>query len=328
MLAALLPLAFAGTPTADLPPVLRAVLTRTRAWQATAVPDLDAVVRHLRRCEEQLAGYSRVGDAMARAAQAVATVFGRFRRLGPLLHPYVVVLALVVAIAVLAARALASPANPGRLVVYPVPTHAATDPSAISPFANPPQVLATTTRAETSTAMAAATAANTTADADPALPVQPADTRAATPVNRSANVRPAQDVANAPPPRRDIPPPATHREAVAAPVQRTETHQTTTATAPSRSVTRQAAPAEARSTVIVTSLTARATTARVTIIEAASTATGVSARTTVHSTTSMATSAATRASEQMQSSATTTVVTKGSLAAGKVAVSPVVTVGH
>jgi hypothetical protein len=325
MLAALLRMAFADTPMADLPPALRALLTRSKSWQATAPPDLDAVVRHLRHCEEQLAGYSRVGEGVARTAHVAAAVFGRFRRLGPLLHPYLVVLALVAAIVVFAAHALASPANPGRIVVYPVPTHAATDPAAMYPFANPPTVLVTATTAETSTATATSVAA-TRADVPAALPVRTAEE--ATTITRRDTVRPAEDVATAPPIRRDVPPPSTHREAVAAPVRRAEVRQSTAAATTSRSATRQAASSDARSTVIVTSLTAQSTTARVTVIGAASGATSSSAPTAARSTTSVATSAATRASEQTHSSATTTVLSKDSLAAGKISGSRAVTVGR
>jgi hypothetical protein len=324
MLAALLPMAFAGTPMVDLPPALRALLTRSKIWQATTVPGLAAVVRHVRRCEEQLAGYSRVGEGLVRTAHVAAAVFGRFRRLGPLLHPYLVVLALVVAIVVLAAHALTSPANPGRLVVYPVPTHAATDPSPISPFANPPQVLSTTPTTETRTPSATSAAA-TMAVAAPAFPARTTDTRVATSVAQSDTVRPAQDFTSGPGTRRDVSPPMAHRETVAAPVRRTELRQTLTAAATSRSATRQAAPADAQSTVIVTSLTAQATTARVTVIGAVSTATSISAPTAAGSRTS---NVATRASEQTHSSPATAATGKAGTAAGISSGSRVVTVGH
>jgi hypothetical protein len=142
MLAALVHQAFGTAPSVDLPPPVRALLTRLRAGKGSPPPNLENVVRQLRRCEEQLRGHSRLRVLWTTSAHVFAALIRRFRHLGPLLHPYVIVLTLVAVIVVIAVHTLAAPASPGRILVYPIPAHPSGPSMTNYPFANPPAVVA------------------------------------------------------------------------------------------------------------------------------------------------------------------------------------------
>ncbi|MGI8916567.1 MAG: hypothetical protein ACR2JY_22810, partial [Chloroflexota bacterium] len=272
-LAALLSQAFADQSPTALPPPVRALLTRCKTWLAGKGPDLEGVVRHLRRCEEQLQGYSRLGEALSTTTHVAAALFRRFRHLGPLLHPYLVVLTLVIAIGVLAARALAAPANPGRLLIYPIPTRASDESLMTYPFASPPKVLTSTTRVQTGVATATSIAAEPTVPSFQSTTDSTVSSRAAP--NDAAPVRQEAAVSRETP--AVVLPPPVRRIAAAPPIRATVSRITSTTAPNSKALTSQSAPAEAKSTVIVTSLTAQATTARVTIIAATSERSSVSA---------------------------------------------------
>lgn len=311
-LAALLSQAFADQSPTALPLPVRALLARCKTWLAGKGPDLEGVVHHLHRCEEQLQGYSRLGEALSTTTHVTAALFRRFRHLGPLLHPYLVVLTLVIAIVVLAARAIAAPANPGRLLIYPIPTRSFDDSLMTYPFASPPNVLTTTTSVPTGVATATSIAAAPTVPSFQITTDFTVSSRAAP--NDAAPVRQVAAVSRTTP-EVVLPPPVRHIEAVP-PIRATVSR--ITATAPtSRAVTTQSAPAEAKSTVIVTSLTALATTARVTIIAATSERSSVSAPEPVHTTsaavTGVATTTASRASETASHTVATVAASKAAL---------------
>ncbi|HEY8745986.1 MAG TPA: hypothetical protein VIU62_23095 [Chloroflexota bacterium] len=251
-------------PPADSAEAVRVLLLHNQTWQATTAPDLRVVVRALRRCEEQLLGYSRTRELLKATSRAGAALFRRFRHLGPLLHPYVVVLALVLAVVILAARALSASANPGRLLVYSVPTRAADVPAAGYPFANPPQVAIVSTETTQATIVEPVPAATTVA----ALNNSPADAGMVSRAPVAPPVPPDQPVYRAPLVRQASAQPAIRSQAPTAPVS---SAARTLASAPPRAPVAASAPVVTTATVIVTRLTAQQTTARVTVIGAMST---------------------------------------------------------
>ena len=266
MLALLVPQALAGAGSADPQGTVavHSLLRRCQTWQTTEAPRLEAVVHQLRQCEQQMLGYSRLGEAWQQTGHSTAALVRRCRHLGPLLHPYLIVLALVTAIIAFAAHTLTSQADPGRLVVYPIPTQASNDGTSTYFYANPPQVL-TTTDATVSTA----TSPLPTLPATAAIPrIETASAPIVTtalPARRVAAVAPVRRVYPAPPAQ---PPRAVRYMPTATHAQLAVTRSVATAPAPSRATMSQATTGTARSTVIVTRLTAQQTTARVTVIAA------------------------------------------------------------
>lgn len=124
MLVALLLSAFGATPPDALSPSVRSLRTRMSTWQKTGIPHLEVVVRQLRRTEDQLAGRSGIRTAVTAVSQGVSSLIGRLIHLGPLVQPYLAVLALVLGIVTLAARAVSATNAPATIYVYPAPTRA------------------------------------------------------------------------------------------------------------------------------------------------------------------------------------------------------------
>ena len=146
-----------------LPPAVRPYLGRPGRRGTAADPELADLVRALARCEAALDGRtaaSGIGDALRRAAPAG---IARLRHLGPLLHPYAVLLGLLAAVAVAAAGHRSVGAAADRVYVYTVP--AATS-SAVPAEAAPPGSATAATGAPT--VAAAATAAVTPVPTTPA----------------------------------------------------------------------------------------------------------------------------------------------------------------
>jgi len=349
MLAALLTQAFAGRaaaprlnidrngrpfgaagrhPPADGAQAVYTLLLRNQTWQATTVPDLATVVRELRRCEEQLLGYSRAREALKVTARTLAALFRRFRHLGPLLHPYVVVLALVVAVFVLAARALSTSASPGRLLVYPVPTRAADAPVVGYPFINPPSAAVATAIPKQATVVS-----KVTTYASPVLPMSStadAGVAAHVPVTPPA---PRAQQAALPPQARQAPSlPATRQQASAAPAPPAAARTVGGTAVPPQDAAPRPAPAAATAMVIVTRLTAQQTTARVTVIGATSTESGsavaVMSRATSTSVTHSTTASAHPAPTSSVRVIATTAVSKASATPAKSAVTRVIAILH